>query len=142
MSAIVGFTGTQKGMTSQQKGSIMDLMRELGPVEVHHGDCIGADEEFNGISTSMDIAVVLHPPKKRLKRAYCAGTVIDVRKPREYLLRNKDIVRDSDVLIAAPRQFYEPSGRSKGGTWATVGYARNKGMPIYIVYPDGEVVKE
>jgi hypothetical protein len=36
----------------------------------------------------------------------------------------------------------ESSGRAGGGTWATVRYARKAGLPIAIIWPDGEITRE
>ena len=135
----LGFTGTQKGMTPAQKGVVADLLVEFDPVEVHHGDCIGADEEFHDIvlEFSNRVKVVIHPPLDSSKRAYCKGD--EARSRKEYLRRNRDIVAESDVLIAVPKQMRELKGRSGGGTWATVRYARQAEIPVYIVFPDGAV---
>ena len=42
---IIGFTGTQLGMSRQQKVSVMKAMVDLDITELHHGDCLGADSE-------------------------------------------------------------------------------------------------
>jgi hypothetical protein len=130
-------------MTHAQKNAVEDLIVEFNPREVHHGDCIGADEDFYNIVLALSNAIVIaHPPDDPRKRAF---TKVDVFRPeKKYLRRNKDIVAESDVLIATPKQFDEPSyySRSKGGTWATVGYARKAGIPIYKVFPDGEIELE
>jgi hypothetical protein len=131
---IVGFTGTQKRMTSEQYFAVYDLMRELKPEEVHHGDCIGADDEFHSIACRLDIPVVVHPPSNPKKRAFNSGAAIWPEKP--YLERNKDIVMSSDILVAAPETDTETL---RSGTWATVRAARKLKMKVYIVSPDGTV---
>ena len=42
---IVGFTGTQRGMTETQRSVVHALLACLPVVTFHHGDCIGADAE-------------------------------------------------------------------------------------------------
>jgi hypothetical protein len=46
----IGFTGTQDGMTDQQKSMLRDLL-DGGTGEFHHGDGIGADSEAHDIAT-------------------------------------------------------------------------------------------
>jgi hypothetical protein len=42
---IIGFTGTRYGMTDKQKSSLQSILSKLETItEVHHGDCIGAEE--------------------------------------------------------------------------------------------------
>lgn len=60
------------------------------------------------------------------------------REEKPPLIRNKDIVNESDILIAAPNSFKELLG---SGTWATVRYARKNNKKIYIIYLDGNVVE-
>jgi hypothetical protein len=43
----VGFTGTRKGMTPQQRVAFAELVITLRPTQAHHGDCVGADAEFH-----------------------------------------------------------------------------------------------
>ena len=42
---IIGFTGSRKGMTGEQAAVVMRLL--LSATEGHHGDCVGADEQFH-----------------------------------------------------------------------------------------------
>ena len=92
---IIGFTGTQKGLTATQYDALHDLLQRLlrrGDIsEVHHGDCIGADEEFHMICSSIQLQdrlrgkptfhIIIHPPDKNDKRAFCYpqydGKVLD-----------------------------------------------------------------
>jgi predicted Rossmann fold nucleotide-binding protein DprA/Smf involved in DNA uptake len=48
------------------------------------------------------------------------------------LERNKDIVSESDFLIAAPDSKKE---RLRSGTWATVRHARKLGKRVMILEP-------
>jgi hypothetical protein len=102
----------------------------------HHGDCVGADHTFHLYAATLGFYTVIHPPIHTRWRAYCQGD--EHLEAKEYLLRNKDIVRAVDILIACP------SGEEKlrSGTWSTVRYARGLGKPIHIVRPDGYVKEE
>lgn len=132
----IGFTGTQKGMTKQQKSEFNKLIPHLQPSEFHHGDCIGADEEACKIAYSLSIPIHIHPPKISNKRAFTSGSISYPTKP--YLERNHDIVKAVDILIACPK------GKEilRSGTWATIRYAILKGIKTVIIYPDGIIEKK
>jgi hypothetical protein len=131
---IVGFTGTQKGMTGTQYVALVELLRELNPEEAHHGDCIGADDEFHIAATMLKIPVVTHPPTNPKKRAFNSGYIVWPEKP--YLIRNQDIVMSCDTLIATPSGDRE---KRRSGTWSTVRAARKLGKRVMIIYPDGDI---
>jgi hypothetical protein len=133
----IGFTGTQEGMTSEQKQAVIKMLTQLKEEisEVHHGDCLGADADFHRIAIGLNLPVILHPPIKPDKRAYCSDWV-EARPKKDYLVRNKDIVDDSDVLIATPRH---PKEELRSGTWATVRYAKRIKKRVVIILPDGKI---
>jgi hypothetical protein len=82
--------------------------------------------------------VFVHPPDDDTRRAYCGVHPARLAAPKPYLMRNKDIVDQTSILVAAPKGPEE----KRSGTWATVRYARKLGRPIYICYPDGKMVFE
>lgn len=129
----VGFTGTQEGMTSEQYVAVyefMELNQHLN--NAHHGDCIGADANFHSIV--QDRWTIGHPPTNPTKRAFCVFD--EVREPKEYLVRNIDIVNESDFMIVVPKGFKE---ELRSGTWSTARYARTIGTHGLIFWPDGTV---
>lgn len=128
----IGFTGTQNGMTPEQQYGVGNLLR--GEDELHHGDCVGADEQAHGLALILEVPIVRHPPSDDKKRAFCEGG--KEVEPRPYLERNCDIVNATDMLIATP------SGPEilRSGTWATVRYAQKQQKPVFVVMPDGTVV--
>ena len=67
---------------------------------LHHGDCVGADAQAHEVACSLGRDVTIHPPVNGAHRAWKASH--DIRTPRPYLSRCKDIVRETDMLIAAP----------------------------------------
>jgi hypothetical protein len=138
---IVGFTGTQKGMTGAQKFRVGMMLEDSGVRRAHHGACVGADDEFDYLCSVRDIWRYLHPSNIRGKQAYCEDRpgvthLLDEKPPLE---RNQDIVDASDVLIAAPAGFGE---EVRSGTWSTVRRARKRGIPVAIVWPDGTFLVE
>lgn len=137
----VGFTGTQVGMTQQQIVKVVLVLTNLGrALWAHHGDCVGADAQFHEICRSHGFVAGItgHIPDNDKKRAFCQFDV--EAEPREYLVRNRDIVNVSDVMIATPRQAVnQPVG---SGTWYTIRYTRRQGKPLALVLPSGEVQYE
>lgn len=127
----VGFTGTQhRGMTLSQRMEFENLLRPDDVV--HHGDCVGADKDADTIARRVGCKVVIHPPDNDSKRAFCAQPGDEVRKPLPYLVRNRDIVNESETVIAAPRTAIE---ELRSGTWATIRYARQKRRSLIILRP-------
>lgn len=131
----VGFTGTREGMTLAQKEVVRDLLLIKKATRGHHGDCVGADADFHAICRSISIPVRGHPPTKKDYRAFCDFD--EVAPEKGYYARNRDIVMETELLIATPKEDRE---QSKGGTWYTVGYADGmRSSPIIIVWPNGNV---
>lgn len=131
----VGFTGTQEGMTTRQKQVVGGLLRTLKPTTVHHGDCIGADADFHDLARFLvnGVVVHIHPPINKSKQANCVGDFSEPRK--DYLVRNRDIVDSSSVMIGTPKGPEE----LRSGTWSTIRYSKRKKCKLYVVYPDGKI---
>lgn len=136
----LGFTGTQRGMTGRQRASFRLLLVDLNVSELHHGDCVGADEEADADAKRMMIVkVVAHPPDDDKLRAFCGAPTV-VLPPKPYLKRNQDIVDAGlDGLVATPKDSAKPNSLRGQGTWTTIGYALKANRPVWIVYPDGKV---
>lgn len=137
MNRKIGFTGTQRGMTTLQRAKvdwILAIYATAGATTFHHGDCVGADAEAHSLARSRGYAVVVHPPTNPAKRANLVGDA--TRPAKAYLDRNRDIVDATDVLVAAPGEEEE---KLRSGTWSTIRYARKVGRLIATVYPSGVV---
>lgn len=131
---VIGFTGTQDGMTKEQRTRVKQMVDRMKPKDAHHGDCIGADEQFHNIAQGgMMSNVIIHPPNNPSKRAYCSWAY-QIRAEKPYLERNKDIVNECDYLIAAPKEKEE---QQRSGTWSTIRYARKVKRNHTIVFHDG-----
>jgi len=137
----IGFTGTQKGLTIDQHPKLVDLLKWYDEIlyisEFHHGDCVGADEQAHGLVRRFmdDTIVVVHPPINPAKRAFCKGD--ETRKQKDYLDRNHDIVDETELLIACPKEMKE---ELRSGTWATIRYARRMKKKVRIILPDGNLI--
>lgn len=131
MTIHVGFTGTSKhGMTVNQI-SVLTALLTGSDFVLHHGDCIGADEGAHRLARMLGGKIIIHPPLAGSKQAHCRNA--DIVRPRQpYLVRNEDIVRECDVLVAAPNELTE---QRRSGTWATIRYARKAGKPVVILEP-------
>lgn len=125
----VGFTGTAEGMSDTQKAQFKKTLASLPVTEFHHGDCVGADAEANGIACELDINIIIHPPENGYKRAYCSGAS-EILPAKPYLERNHDIVDAVDVLFVAPKTNEE---QRRSGTWATYRYAKKVGRNIVLL---------
>lgn len=127
----LGFTGTQRGITTAQSKRLRKILDKDEGEEFHHGDCIGADENANDLAWIRNYKMVIHPPNNRSKRAFCIG---EYWPQKSYLERNRDIVNATDLLIACPGEKEE---QLRSGTWSTIRYADRLKKPIIILYPDG-----
>ena len=133
----IGFTGTQQGMTEEQRvhlanNMLIEIVTADENIEFHHGDCIGADAEAHELVRVLFpyATIVIHPPSNPSKRAYCRGDL--VLPTKTYLDRNHDIVNSVDYMFATPK---EPEEVLRSGTWATIRYARKKNVPIEVITP-------
>ena len=127
---ILGFTGTREGMSLRQFSIVTSILQEAKPGEVHHGGCKGADAGFHALAKKLGIKVVLHPPVSMVSQVIFAAD--EMRKPKPYLTRNREIVNEVQGLLACPVQKQEVL---RSGTWATIRYARKKGVPVHIIFP-------
>jgi len=132
----IGFTGTSEGMTVQQKISLRQLLYDLNAAEFHHGDCIGADAEAHEIALDMKLRIVIHPPIKPDKRAWCKG-YDELRIPKNYFARNRDIVEETWYLTGAS---VADRPLEIGGTWYTIKYAQKTKEP-FVIWPNGTVTR-
>lgn len=137
---IVGFTGTRNGMTPEQKQAVRVLLREFrtaGALDdlAIHGDCIGADADFDTRARGIGWDVACRPCTYANMRAYTGA--YEIAPPTSPMARNREIAKQCDVLIGCPPNDVELKRGS--GTWATIRYGVKYGKPVHVVYPDGRV---
>jgi hypothetical protein len=138
----IGFTGTRKELTDKQEevlnaillGIRFDNIEDDEGTELHHGDCVGADEFAATTAKNHRYRVVTHPPVRKSLRAFFPNSD-EVRDPRPFLARNHNIVDETDRLIA----LVEGPEHMRSGTWATIRYAIKVGKHITIIWPDGSI---
>jgi hypothetical protein len=141
---VVGFTGTQAGMSIGQMGALgatLDYLATLpNPDGVRifvHGDCIGADAEAHALVCALNNwQIEIRPGDNDHKRAFCQGAS-HIYKPAANLYRNRAIVKQCEFVIAAPSGLVE---RVRSGTWMTVRETRKAHKAHRILHVDGQIV--
>lgn len=121
-------------MTIKQADTARKVLSGLDNLALHHGDCVGSDYQAHALAREMGHFVVIHPPLDDKLRAFAVADL--ERQPKPYLDRNKDVVDETEILVATPKTRVE---ELRSGTWATIRYAKKQGKPIIIIYPDGDV---
>lgn len=137
---VLGFTGSQHPGTRLQREALkraLSEFRDRGALWMHNGDCIEADAFAGAFWRNIGGKVHLHPPSDPRKRAYLDSDACSM--PKDYLVRNRDIVNAATHLVAMPLEFVE---QARGGTWSTVRYARLRKTPAMIIRPNGSFVSE
>lgn len=133
----IGFTGTRKGMTQQQFLTFQRVTESWYITEFHHGACVGADEQaVTAISNVIPSKCIFaHPPADgKLLSRVALGLSANVHEPMPYLQRDREIVRDSWILLSTPETFEEVL---RSGTWTTMRYAKAARHPVFNIQPNG-----
>jgi hypothetical protein len=133
----VGFTGTNRGMSEDQKTQVEELLKKLfseGFTDFHHGLCVGADQQAAEIAKRLGYRVIAHPglardPSNLLYRSDFTGND-ETREAKPFVKRDHDIVDETDRMIAAPLTKQE---QVRSGTWSTVRYARRQKKEIALI---------
>jgi len=163
----IGFSGTQSGMSWNQKANLVQFFRMYRCITFVHGDCTGADAEAHKIAEkyfetllankeTIEPRIVVHPALNPMKRAYTLGRkheflvgdflldgiCYEQVAPQKYLDRNKHIVDATDILLACPK---EQEMTMRSGTWATIRYAwsqvQRTGKKVIVIPPKGRIIE-
>jgi len=134
-----GFTGTSKGASPAQLKELEEKLvklKEDGFDELHHGLCIGADEQCAIIAKRLGYRVVAHPglpkdPTNMMYRSEFAEND-EVREAKKFIERDRGIVDEVERMLAAPLTREE---QVRSGTWTTVRYARKVGRQVDLILP-------
>lgn len=128
----IGFSGTRTTPDQEQQEWLYDRLQELrmeGAIYLHHGDCVGADQYAHDMADELDYKIIIHPPVDKRLRAFCNTGWCEIREPKPYLDRNRDIVEESGILIALPKGE-RPANLKGAGTWSTIAYAERMKKPL------------
>ena len=134
--ASIGITASRKGISAQALETFEAVLQEHPELEeLHHGDCVGGDEQIHMMVQNIvpEVRLVIHPPINEDLRANCKGAY-KVLPKKDYMSRNHDIVNTSEVIVGFPNGNHEII---RSGTWATLRFARKKNKKIIVIYPDG-----
>lgn len=142
----LGITGTRDGMTKAQEKAFLSTVETLlkrYPMlnTFHHGCCIGVDTEAAQLLKDLyNFKVIDHPPINKSLIGEFKGD--EIREDKSYFARNRDIVNESQIIIAITKEAKQPVP-SKGGTWYTLNYAISSLITkqIYHILPDGNIVE-
>ena len=131
-----GFTGSRRSLSVRRITKLIEVMKALrtfGYSTLHHGDCIGCDRTAHLVASARPLKIVIHPPKLGRFRAHCERIerhrVIEVKPPKDYLTRNKNIIAASELLVGMPTDPRPSAEIVRSGTWATIRYARKAKKP-------------
>lgn len=122
-------------MTEAQRATTRRLLEELAVTSLTHGDCVGADAEVHAMALELGVRLRLRPANLEQARARCQGGEL-VAAPEAPLARNRKIVADGELLLAAPGMMKE---QRRSGVWATIRHAIRRERPVYIIWPDGQL---
>ncbi len=122
-------------MTVEQSEQLIIELHKAGASDLHHGDCRGADQQAHAIGRRLGLYIVGHPPTASGLRANCICD--ELREPQTYLARNRALVLETQLLIAAPQGVE----RLRSGTWSTIRYAKRSQFPLIIIRPDGQTTR-
>lgn len=130
---VVGFVGTEAGMSKPQRQAVRRAL--AGATAAHHAGTTAADAQFHRLCHTLGVPVVLHPPQGRgaVRTDMHDVTHAEAASPSY----DRDIVRASDVVVAAPKEGREPP-LAIPGTWTVVRYARERRTPVRVFMPDGQ----
>lgn len=137
----IGFTGTRCRMLPAQMVAVADFLGQYSAFIGHHGCAIGADSQFDGLARAalgfehMVLYPMLFAGNKRGLVPQSPGDVW--YKPQDPLVRNMDIARACDLLLATPKEMHMTL---RSGTWTTIRYALQEEKPVFVVIPSGQVI--
>ena len=133
-----GFSGSREGMTRDQAEELVAFLRAQYDdiTEWHDGDCIGADAQAHELVETLLGArcrMIGHPPDQSRYRAFLKYN--ESRLPLPYLVRDRMIVQETEILVACPKEMKEVL---RSGTWTTIRQGLKTNL-VFIILPNGKV---
>lgn len=141
---MIGFTGTRAGLPDSQHKRLMDVLSKLTLTSFVHGGAGGADTLAHYAVRKFypTIPIFVLPANRDCGPIVTMPIYPDrniILQPRDPLDRNRIIVKVVAGLIATPHLMTE---EVRSGTWYTIRRAREKGVPVLIIWPNGTVELE
>jgi len=135
----IGITGSRDGCSPLQLAALKAALTILHTTTIftlHHGCCVGVDEQAHLIAKALNVNIWAHPPtNKSLIMKAPMNNMYRIEDDLPYLHRNEIIVSHTELLIAVPRSMEN----KKSGTWYTIKLAQEYGSNIIILKPDGGI---
>ena len=157
---ILVFTGARRGTVLSQWKTVGDRLYELGrtrnEIGVMHGGAQGADATFHGMVVAKMLLrdapwawlriypALGNPAAFGVTHERLRDRIVSL-PPATPLDRNRLMLTEAKRLDPRVRLLAVPSSTTelrRSGTWATVRYARELGVPITLVLPDGSIREE
>lgn len=111
---IICFTGTRHGLSPTQRRALRIWLPRLQGSKFLHGDAVGADKQAAHLAGEF----------------FDANMIFALPAGKDPLVRNRRMVKAASLLVAAP---FTDQEQLRSGTWATVRYARKKGIPVLML---------
>jgi hypothetical protein len=131
----IGFAGSRTGMTDTQIQKVKEVLAKYDVVEVHHGDCLGADAQFHDICTEKGLKIIVHPPLSKEFRAFKTTGSTTILTEKAYNARNTELVESCDFFIGCPAKW---KTNPHSGTWKILECALQQKMSAQIFPKDLE----
>lgn len=54
----------------------------------------------------------------------------------------QEVVKEGNFVVAAPKEMAKPERPPEGSVWAAVRYAKDRKLPVEVIMPDGQLLRE
>lgn len=136
----LGISGSRNGCSQVQYDAVWDFLRVASQKAYHTlntGCCLGVDELVTVLAYyDYKMKIIAFPPRVE---TYLSRITLDLaddaHDPEDYLIRNGNIVRNSELMLFVPKNFHD----DHSGTWSTMRYAGRLSKKMKIFWPSGEI---
>jgi hypothetical protein len=132
-------TGPRTGATQPALLAVAQTLCAYKVTVLHDGDAVGVDYSAYHLARAFGIHVILHPPTDYKWRAFCGDARDTFREEKPFKVRDRDMVDESEFLIAVPNTIGD---HPTGGTGYTVEYVRSVNKPLVFIWPNGHASYE
>ena len=140
---VVGITGTSRGPTPRQHDAMRYFLSKMPMTRFVHGAAPGVDTLAHHIVRRFhpDICIEVHPSNLPTRSSILTMPMgnMEVWPEQDPLERDRVMVGRVWGLLAVPNTDVEVVS---SGTWSTVRYGREIGLPVYLVTQSGRIVRD
>lgn len=116
--AKLGILVGKEGMTPQQLATLATVLAAASATELH----------------------TPWLPSKVYHACTRSGLPVTVHEGRTFTAQASEVVKNSDFIIAAPKETQEPVQKVTGSVWGMVKYAKHRSVPVKVIEPGGTIV--